>query len=133
MRRLSLVGAAASVVAGCATPEPQRREPIPVEFRSGGDDGATQHLLVELEKAFTASGGFVQEAHEAPGAIIVRIPRHVEARGRNYDRIRYTVEFSSRQPDGSLKPLGSIRGRCKLGGCAPRVVREAERILARDG
>lgn len=99
----------------------------PVEVWTGGDDGLTQRLRLEIENKFRSSSDFVLSSGKKAGTLIVTIPTHVgwTTKGtRTY--VRYEVKFSTSDD----KQLGKSRGSCwedNFAECVAQIYDSAQR------
>jgi len=65
-----------------------------VEFWHTGDDGLSQKLADEVERAFERSPDFILSTGRKPGALIVAIPTNVDWKKiRERTQVLYQVEF----------------------------------------
>jgi len=82
--------------------------PTPVEVWTGGDDGLTQCLRVEIENKFKSSSDFVLGSGKKPASLIVTIPTHVAWMQKGArTHVRYKLELSSSDDIGIGKSSGS--------------------------
>jgi hypothetical protein len=100
-------------------------KPTLVEFRHVGDDGLSERLADQIERAFRLSADFTLSSGRKPGTLIVTIPTNVDWKqvgGRT--QVLYTVEFTSSDDHN----LGSSKGSCWEGAlviCAEQIVNQA--------
>ena len=83
--------------------------PTLIEFCHAGDDGLSQRLADEVDKALSRSSDFIVSSGRKPSTLIVTIPTNVDWKQIDKQtRAFYKVEFSS--TDG--RNLGSYKGSC---------------------
>ena len=101
-------------------------QPVLVEFWTGGDDGLTQRLAVEVRSELEQSPAFRLAGAHTPGALVVRIPTHVG--WRRFDRrtrVTYQLEI-----DRAGRRLTRRSGNCwesDLALCARQIIRSIRR------
>jgi hypothetical protein len=105
-------------------------KPIPVEFWHTGDDGLSQKLAYQVERAFERSPDFTLSSERGPDTLVVRIPTNVEwNKVGNRTQVLYSVEFGS----ADNKTISTSTGSCwddRVAKCAAQIVKAA-RIAAR--
>ena len=100
-----------------------------VEFWHTGDDGLSQKLADQVERALARSPDFSVSAGRKSGTLIVTIPTNVEWKqiGKR-TQVLYHVEFSSVDSDMQSQTKGSC-WEDRLSDCANQIVK-ATRIAA---
>jgi len=97
-----------------------------VEFWHVGDDGLSERLAEEVDRAFLRSPDFKPSNGRKPGTLIVHIPTNVDWRRiGNRLQVLYVVEFSSTNG----QKLGVHKGSCwenQLAECADRIVKDSK-------
>jgi hypothetical protein len=101
-------------------------KPIPVEFWHTGDDGLSQKLAYQVERAFGRSPDFTMRGERRPETLVVRIPTNVDwNKVGKRTQVLYTVEFSS----ADNQEIGVHKGSCwenAMSKCAAQIVKEAK-------
>jgi uncharacterized protein (DUF1697 family) len=101
-------------------------KPIPVEFWHTGDDGLSQKLAYQVERAFERSTDFTLRDERRPETLVVRIPTNVDwNKVGKRTQVLYTVEFSS----ADNQTIGVRKGSCwedQLAKCTAQILRDAK-------
>ena len=102
-----------------------------VEFWHTGDDGLSQKLADQVERAFERSSDFSLSTGRPSGTLIVRIPTNVDWKQvGNRTRVLYHVEFAS----ADNKIVSKRKGECwddNVRECADQILKAARTVARR--